>query len=161
RYDEIDSASQPSLLNVSPEETGYMTGCAFLIKAKVIREIGLLCEDFFLYYEDTDWSLRAKKAGYKIMYVPAAKIYHKVSRTASVLGNPTIHYYHIRNALLLSKRQAPKIILAGIYIWSVSHYLKQIIKLAILPSKREISKMIMRGIEDFWKGKFGKYGNSE
>lgn len=153
RYDEIDKNTDEE----KPEETGYMTGCAFLIKAKVVKEIGLLCEDFFLYYEDTDWSLRAKKAGYKIMYVPSAKIYHKVSRTASALGNPTIHYYHIRNALLLSKRQAPKIILAGIYVWSAAHYLKQIVKLAVLPSKREISKMIMRGIEDFWKGKFGKY----
>lgn len=164
RYNEIDSASQSSPLNAnryplnaSPEETGYMTGCAFLIKTKVIKEIGLLCEDFFLYYEDTDWSLRVKKAGYKIIYVPAAKIYHKVSRTASALGNPTIHYYHIRNALLLSQRQAPKIILVGIYVWSGLHYLKQIVKLAILPPKRDISKMIMRGIEDFWRGKFGKY----
>ncbi len=151
-FDEIETA----IAKQKPEETGYMTGCAFLIKAKVIKEIGLLCEDFFLYYEDTDWSLLARKAGYKIMYVPAAKIYHKVSRTTSALGNPTIHYYHIRNALLLSKRQAPKIILAGIYAWSVAHYLKQIVKLVVLPSKREISKMIMRGIEDFWKGKFGK-----
>jgi len=70
---------------------------------------------------------------------------------------PIVHYYHIRNALLLSKRQAPKIILGGIYTWSALHFIKQILKLVILPKKRESSKMIMRGIIDFYRGRFGKY----
>ena len=153
QYEEIDK--NPSETN--PRETKYMTGCAFLVKSEVLKKVGLMPEEFFLYYEDTDWSLSIRKAGYKMIYAPASKIYHKVSRTTATLGNPKIHYYHTRNALLLSKRQAPKIILAGIYIWSVMHYLKQIIKLTILPSKRETSKMIMRGIEDFWEGKFGEY----
>lgn len=139
------------------KETGYMTGCSFLIKSEVVRKIGELDERFFLYYEDTDWSLSAKEAGYKIVYVPSSKVYHKVSRTASQVGSPIIHYYHIRNALLLSRKHAPFLILIGIYIWSVAHYLKQVIKLVILPSKKEISKMIMRGIKDFYKGKFGQY----
>lgn len=153
QYDKIDENPNET----EPKETKYMTGCAFLVKSEVLKKVGLMPEEFFLYYEDTDWSLSIRRAGYKIIYAPAAKIYHKVSRTTSRLGNSKIHYYHIRNALLLSKRQAPKIILAGIYVWSVAHYLKQIVKLAILPSKRETSKMIMRGIEDFWKGKFGKF----
>lgn len=153
QYCEVDEKPEER----ESRETEYMTGCAFLIKSKIIEEVGDLCEDFFMYYEDTDWSLRVKKAGYKIMYVPASKVYHKVSRSASKLANSLIHYYHIRNALLLSKRQAPKIILPGIYLWSVFNYLKQIIKLAILPSKRDVSRMIMRGIEDFYRGKFGQY----
>lgn len=156
QYEEIDRNPDEK----KTKETDYMTGCALLIKSEVVQKIGLLEESFFMYYEDTDWSLRARKAGYKILYVSSAKIYHKVSRSASKLGNPVIHYYHIRNALLLSKRQAPKIILVGIYIWSGFHYFKQIIKIAILPSTRDISRMIMRGIEDFYRGKFGKYGGS-
>lgn len=140
-----------------PKETEYMTGCVFLIRSKIIMTVGDLCEDFFMYYEDTDWSLRVKRAGYKIMYAPASKVYHKISRSASKLSNPLIHYYHIRNALLLSKRQAPKIILPGIYLWSFFHYLKQILKLIIMPSKRDVSRMIMRGIKDFYRGRFGQY----
>ena len=153
QYNEIDRAPNET----EPRKTKYMTGCAFLIKSEIIKKVNLMSEEFFLYYEDTDWSLSVRKAGYKVMYAPASKIYHKVSRTTSKLGSPMIHYYHIRNALLLSKRQAPKIILVGIYIWSAVHYLKQIIKLIILPSKRETSKMIMKGIEDFWNNKFGQY----
>lgn len=153
QYEEIDKNPE----EINPKETGYMTGCSFLIKSEVVRKIGGLDERFFLYYEDTDWSLSTKEVGYKIVYAPSSKVYHKVSRTASQIGNHTIHYYHIRNALLLSQKHAPLFILIGIYIWSVIHYLKQVIKMVILPSKRDISKMIMRGIKDFHKGKFGQY----
>jgi GT2 family glycosyltransferase len=151
--DEVDVNPEESKI----KETKYITGCAFLIKKEVIDKVGIMPEEFFLYYEDVDWSLSVKKAGYKLVYAPAAKVYHKVSRTTKKMGNPMIHYYHIRNALLISKRQAPKVILAGIYVWSALHYLKQILKLVILPKKRESTKMIMRGIEDFYNNKFGKY----
>jgi len=153
RYEEIEKNPNETKI----EKSKYVTGCAFLIKKGVIDKVGVMPEDFFLYYEDTDWSLSVREAGFSLVYAPASKIYHKVSRTTKKLGNPTIHYYHIRNALLLSKRHAPKIILAGIYVWSALYYLKQVLKLIIMPKKRESSKMIMRGIEDFYKNKFGQY----
>ncbi len=58
-------------------EVSFLTGCAFLIKAEVIRKIGVLEEIYFHFYEDIEWSLRVLKAGYKTFYVPAAKIWHK------------------------------------------------------------------------------------
>lgn len=141
------------------KEVDYMTGCCFLIKREVIEKIGLINEDFFLYYEDTEWSLRARKRGFKIIYVPSSHIWHKVSRSTKPETNKKVFYYHIRNALLLSKLRAPKHVLAGIYVWSVFCYFKQIIKIIIVPSKKETAKMIMRGIEDFYKGKLGIYKN--
>ncbi|MBI3684871.1 glycosyltransferase family 2 protein [Candidatus Azambacteria bacterium] len=137
-------------------ETEYVTGCAFLIKSEVIRKVGEMNEDFFLYHEDTDWSLRVKKAGYALMYAPLAKVYHKVSRTTSALGSPAILYYDTRNALLLAQRHAPVFMRWQIYLLSGARYFKQIIKYVILPSRREASRMIMRGIEDFYRGRFGQ-----
>lgn len=61
----------------------YATGCALLTRSEVIRQIGLLDPRFFAYYEDTDWSVRCQKAGWKTVVVPTAKIWHKVSATAS------------------------------------------------------------------------------
>ena len=140
------------------KKTEYVSGCVMLIKREVVEKIGYLDENFFMYYEDTDFSLRAKRAGFELLYVPDSHIWHKVSQsTKKVMTYPIVHYYHIRNALLLSKRQAPKIILGGIYTWSALHFIKQILKLVILPKKRESSKMIMRGIIDFYRGRFGKY----
>lgn len=63
--------------------TDYVTGCALLVKAEAIRQIGMLDTRFFAYYEDTDWSVRCQKAGWKTVVVPEAKIWHKVSATAA------------------------------------------------------------------------------
>ncbi len=152
-YEKIDK--KPS--NDKIKEVDYMTGCCFLIKRETIEKIGLMNENFFLYYEDTEWSLRARKNGYKIIYEPNSHIWHKVSRSVMPKSNPAVYYYHIRNALLLSKLRAPKIILAGICAWSAACCLKQIFKIIFLPQKREISKNIIKGIKDFYAGKFGIY----
>jgi GT2 family glycosyltransferase len=67
------------------EETDWATGCALFGSRKVFETVGLLDESFRLYCEDVDYCLRAKKAGFRIIYVPQAKVWHKVS--ASVGGN--------------------------------------------------------------------------
>lgn len=139
------------------KEIKFMTGCCLLVKREVVEKIGLLNESFFLYYEDIEWSLRARENGYKIIYASGAHIWHKVSRSVKPKTNPVVHYYHIRNVLLLSKLHAPKIILCGIYAWSAVQYFKQIVKIPFLPSKKEIAGMIMRGVKDFYVGKFGIY----
>jgi GT2 family glycosyltransferase len=67
------------------EATDWATGCALFGTRKVFQTVGLLDEDFALYNEDLDYCLRAKAAGFPIVYVPTAKLWHKVS--ASVGGN--------------------------------------------------------------------------
>jgi len=155
---------QPS--SASPSETGratinevdYITGACLLIKREVIEKIGLMPEDYFFYCEDVDWCLKARKAGYKCIIVPTAKIWHKVSSSAKAESFSYI-YYHVRNGLLLAKKNAPFFIKILAYLNSFLVYGKQIIKLIILPSKNKWSKAIMLGIEDFYKRKFGKYEN--
>jgi GT2 family glycosyltransferase len=89
------------------KDVSFVTGCAFLIKAAVIREIGLLDERFFYTSEDTDWSIRAIRAGYRALYVPASVIWHKqsydVKRNA---GKSFRDYYNIRNIILLARKHA-------------------------------------------------------
>lgn len=139
------------------KDTGYITGCGLLVKKEVIEKIGPLCEDFFMYYEDIEWSLRAQKSGYRTVVAPAAHIWHKVSRSASKIGAPAIHYYNIRNALLLAKMRAPTRIKALVYLWSAYHYFKQAVKLMFRDrDSKHIARAIMRGIEDFYRGKYGK-----
>lgn len=66
---------------VTPEldcerEVTFITGCAFLIKRKVLEEVGPLDDRLFIYCEDLDWSFRVREAGYKGLYVPQAVIWH-------------------------------------------------------------------------------------
>ena len=64
-------------LRDSTREVTFITGCAFFIKAEVVRQIGLLDENFFMVCEDTDWSIRALRAGFKAIYVAEAEISHQ------------------------------------------------------------------------------------
>ena len=62
------------------EETDVVTGCCMLIKSEVIEKIGLLRPEFFLSGLDTfEYSLRARRANFKLLYVPSAVIWHKYS----------------------------------------------------------------------------------
>lgn len=136
--------------------TNFITGCAILIKAETILNISLMDESFFMYYEDIDWSLRAKEAGYNIVVATDAHIWHKVSRSTVEMGEPKRQYYHIRNALLLAKKHTSPFIFKMLMLWSRYYYAKQLVKLFLLPSKREVSKMIMLGIKDFNRKRFGE-----
>jgi len=64
------------------KKVDFISGCALMIKKEIINKIGLLDEKFFAFYEDADWCQKAKKAGYKIIYVPFGGVWHHKSATA-------------------------------------------------------------------------------
>jgi len=144
-------SDQPSTVN----EVDYITGCCLLIKKEVIEKIGLMDEDYFLYFEDVDWCLKARRAGYKCVLVPNSKIWHKPS-SSTIEGSFSYIYYHARNGLLMAKKNAPFFIKILAYFQSFWIFGKQIIKLLVMPPKKKWAKAIMLGIKDFYKGKFGK-----
>jgi len=63
-------------------ETGYVTGCAMMVKREVFEEVGLLDPSYRIYCEDVDFCLRARRAGWKCYYAPGARIWHKVSSSS-------------------------------------------------------------------------------
>lgn len=93
--DEVDKDQYAKL-----EETEIATGSCMLIKKEVFDAIGLLDERYFLYYEDSDFSMRAKKAGFKIYFTPMAYIWHKNAGSAGGSGSELQDYYISRNRLL-------------------------------------------------------------
>lgn len=139
------------------KEVDYITGCCLLVKKEVIEKIGLMPEDYFLYYEDADWCLRAKRAGYKILYVSGSKIWHKVS-VGLKEGSPVFTYYHIRNGLVLAKKYSGLIKKLFLSIFVGFLYIKQIIKLFLGINKKQ-AETILLAIEDFYLNKMGKYEN--
>lgn len=75
-------------------EVGAIVGAFMLVRKKVIDEIGVLSEDYFMYAEDIDWCYRIKKAGWKIVYYPKAQITHykRASSKKAKLAT-TFHFY--------------------------------------------------------------------
>ena len=77
-----------------------------MVPRKVVDEVGLLHEPFFLYYEEFDWCNQIKKKGYKVYYQPKSLIYHKESMTTGK-SSPLKTYYITRNRILFMRRNAP------------------------------------------------------
>lgn len=83
--------------------TPYAHGAAMMVKREVIEKSGMMPECYFLYYEELDWSMMIRRAGYDIWYEPACTIFHKESQ-ATGQNSPLRTYYLTRNRLLFVKR---------------------------------------------------------
>lgn len=86
-------------------ETYSIHGAAMMVPAKVVKEVGLMAEQYFLYYEEHDWATRIKKAGYKIFYQPRSLVYHKESISTGK-ESPLKIYYIARNRIVYARRNS-------------------------------------------------------
>lgn len=87
-------------------EIDFATGAAMLIPTEVIGKIGLLDENYFLYLEDLDYSVRAKKAGFKIIFEPSAIMWHKNAASTGGSGSNLQDYFISRNRLIFAFKYA-------------------------------------------------------
>jgi GT2 family glycosyltransferase len=78
----------------------YATGCCVLTSREVINNVGMLDESYFIYTEDADWSMRIRKAGYRVVYEPAARVWHKVS----VSSGGHLSFFKLRHKALSNLR---------------------------------------------------------
>jgi GT2 family glycosyltransferase len=78
-------------------DIGFANGCCMLVKREVFERVGLFDEAYFSYGEDAEFSLRVKKAGYKLVYAPEAVIYHKVDLQAKKRESE-LYLFHIYRA---------------------------------------------------------------
>jgi len=87
-----------SLDLISEAEPHYVSGAAVLIETNLFKKIGYFKEDYFLYFEDVDFCLRAKKSGFAIFVVSESKAWHKLSSSVG-FSSPKNIYYNLRNNL--------------------------------------------------------------
>lgn len=80
-----------------PDHCEYAPTCCLLVKNSVIKEIGMMDEAYFLYFDDADFAMRLKLAGRPIAMVRDAKLYHKVSMSTGGATSKTVTYYMNRN----------------------------------------------------------------
>ena len=124
------------------EEVDFGTGACLFVRREVFEKCGMFNNKYFMYYEDTDFCEFAKRNGFRIVYVPAAKLWHKVAQSSGI-GSSLNDYFISRNRMLFGVMYAP---------------LRT--KFALL---RESWKLLLfgrpwqrRGVLDFYIGNFGK-----
>ena len=86
-------------------KTGFVHGAAMLVTRAVIDKVGLMAENFFLYYEELDWCARMKHAGFDVFVNLDALIYHKESISVGK-QSALKEYFMNRNRILFERRNA-------------------------------------------------------
>ncbi len=140
----------------SPRPVDFVTGCALLIKMPLVAQVGMLDPRFFAYYEETEWCVRVAQAGFKILHVPPAKIWHKISHVARE-ASPQGHYYMTRNRLLFLKLAQ-----TGPHPWLntlLLDYARTLLSWTLKPRWRHKApqrRAMLQAILDYGRGRFGK-----
>ncbi len=133
----------------------YAIGGAILIHKNVFDKVGLLDENYFLYFEDADFCINARKQGIPVSFIPEIKIRHAVSSSTKKLGSPLLLRYHYRNALYFNLKNGPCYIKLLVWPWSWWIAGKQVIKI-LLKFHRDESRAIFSGIVDWYFHGMGK-----
>ena len=107
----LKKASEPINRKRVESWMNYVVGASMLVSRKFIEDIGFMSEDYFLYFEETDWAIRAR-GKYSLAYAPEAVVYHKVGASIGTSTDPrkkspVCDYYNIRNRLFFSARYFP------------------------------------------------------
>lgn len=139
-------------------DVDYVSGCALMVKRGVLEKAGLLDERYFLYYEETDFCIRARNKGFRVLYVPEAKLWHKVSSTTGGGYGPIYTYYMTRNRLLFMRRYLDDVSWKRFLLYFYYDGLLRRAAFLLCKSKRPVEslKALWSGLRDFKAGKFYK-----
>ncbi len=83
----------------------YLSGCAMLLRSETVRQAGLMDERYFLYFEDIDYLMQIKEAGWQIGYVHSSELFHQLSSTTE-LHSESYVYHFARNRVLFMRKWA-------------------------------------------------------
>ena len=132
----------------TPHPTPYAHGAAMMIRREAIEKAGLMPECYFLYYEELDWSMMIRRAGYDIWYEPAFTVYHKESQTTGQ-QSPLRTYYITRNRLLFVKRNNLSATRFLSYTYLIGIVACRDMLKYMLQCRIDLAKAALRGIHDF------------
>lgn len=100
--DEVDEGQYNKI-----QETEFITGCLICFNKKLIEKVGFWNEKYFLYYEDADFCVKAKRKGFKLIYNPKIIIYHKNAQSTGGAGSNIHQKYQKRSQLIFGLKYAP------------------------------------------------------
>lgn len=137
-----------------PRPTQVLHGCALMVSREVIERVGPMYEGYFLFYEEFDWSLRMREAGYRLFFEPRAVVYHKESATITRCS-PLREFYLYRSRVLYARRNVRSFskILSCLYLGCVVMPLKMVEH--VFNGRPDLARAVWRGT---WSGLLGLKG---
>lgn len=140
----------------TPCDVDCLSGCCMFVRAEVWRKLGGFRENYFIFNEDTEWCVRARKKGMRLRYVPQAVIQHALHASAGTSARSTsrkrasakIEYFQTRNSMFLIREHARR---PGQFLWCMAdNFGRRLYRAAglTLLGRWECAMAIMRGLLD-------------
>jgi len=136
-------------------EVDWVVGCMMLISRDLLLTAGLLDDRFFFGWEDVDLCVRAKKSGYKVLFAPGSKIWHKAfapGKNERLAGLPV--YSASKNHFIVMEKHWTKLQLASSMSYSIVTLPKTMWTYSSLFSQWKTSVYILRGFLDYLRRKW-------
>jgi GT2 family glycosyltransferase len=132
-------------------------GAAMAVSREAVERAGLLDEDLFAYVEDVEWSLRIRRAGFRIVLVPDAVVVHKGSASTGGRASTANLYYDTRNTIAVVERHAPlprglRALRRGVVVGA------HLAQAATHPRRAEAMRAVLAGWRDARHGRLGRLG---
>lgn len=140
---------------------GYITGASLLVRREVFESIGMLPEEYFLYYEDAAFCLAAKKAGFALAWAPQSIVYHKEGGSSGAKSDRgqqapqrsrLVDYLSLRNRVYLMRTYHP---------WALPIVAVSYLGVILNRIRRGQADRILLVCKAFWHGVSGKMGKPE
>lgn len=136
--------NKPQATSYKLQATSYVSGCAMLIKKEVFKKIGLLDENFFLYYEDADFCWRARKEGFKSAIVVGASVKHYEKSEENKIAKT---YWLVVSGIYFFRKNTPFFLKPWITVYLAARKLKN--KIDIAGGKGgELAKEVAKAYKD-------------
>lgn len=130
--------------------TPYLHGAAMLMKRSAIDKVGLLPEEFFLYYEELDWCTLFTLEGYELWYDPAYELYHKASKSTGQ-HSPLKAFYLSRNRLLYAYRNRFGFSLWAAFAYQLAVVLPKTVLVSLFQGRKDIAQAHWKGVKAFFE----------
>lgn len=135
------------------KEIDFVTGCCMLVKREVFEKVDLLSEDYFMYFEDVDFCVKVKNAGFMIWYNPEAVIYHKVGLSSGGEESSFSIEWCTRNRLLFMNKYKNNVSKFNFMLSKAFFYSTRCIRFFqyVIGNEYNKSKAIINGIRNYNK----------
>jgi GT2 family glycosyltransferase len=135
-------------------DVDYATGCAMLVRPALIRRVGSFDPRFFAYCEDVDLSIRARQAGFRVLFVPASVVYHDTTDHAG-RGSLRI-YYSTRNLIEVMRKHAAWYQWFSFGVNFLTRWVSFFAGLGLMRRQPSYLTALVRGMIDFARRRLGE-----
>ncbi len=133
-----------AIIEKNHEDTfDFITGSCILMSIDVLLDVGVMYPDFFMYWEDVDWSTSVREHGYQLKVADYGYIYHKEGASIQSLSRI---YYHTRNRIFYMKRHTSGLNYYKFIIYIILYVMKE--ATTNINKNREYSKTLLNGLKD-------------